>query len=360
MSKSQKRLLIWIGAGLSVIALILPKVGALRGNAKKNGSNHATASAPRDQAPSVRIFILMPEKLGDKVNTVGTILSNEEIELRSEISAKVIKVFFKEGSKVKKGDLLVKMNDAEQQAQLQRAQYRQALAEQMENRQQQLFERKFSSQEEYDSAVTELNIVKADVQLIKAQIKKSEIRAPFDGTVGLRYVSEGSYITPATRIATLQDNGTLKIDFAIPEKYASLIKPGDKISFTIQGSSKNYVGTVYALDPKIDVATRTLNMRAICPNLDGALFPGAFANVEVVFKEKDALVAPAEALIPELKGNKIFLLKNGKAVSQSVETGIRTDKLVEITNGVQPGDTLITSAILQLRDGMAVRPAQGE
>jgi len=356
MSTSQKRLLIWVGAVLAVVVLILPKVGSLRGNSNRT----QTATAGRDQTPSVRTYILKPEKLGDKVNTVGTILSNEEVELRSEISAKVIKVFFKEGSKVKKGDLLIKMNDAEQQAQLLRAQHRQSLAEQMENRQRQLFEKKLSSEEELESAVTELNIVKAEAQLIKAQIDRTEIRAPFDGTVGLRYVSEGSYITPATRIATLQDNGRLKIDFAIPEKYAGSIKPGDKISFTIQGSSKNFAGIVYALDPKIDMATRTLNMRAICPNPDGALFPGAFANVEVVFKEKDALVAPTEALIPELKGNKIFLLKSGKAVSQSVETGIRTDKLIEITNGVQPGDTLITSAILQLRDGMAVRPAQNE
>lgn len=356
MSTSQKRLLIWIGAGLAVIVVILPKVGWLRGNSNRN----QMATASRDQTPSVRTYILKPEKLGDKVNTVGTILSNEEVELKSEISAKVIKVFFKEGSKVKKGDLLVKMNDAEQQAQLLRAQYRQKLAEQMENRQHQLFEKKLSSEEELETAVTELNIVKADVQLIKAQIDRTEIRAPFDGTVGLRYVSEGSYLTPATRIATLQDNGRLKIDFAIPEKYASSIKPGDKISFTIQGSPKNFAGTVYALDPKIDMATRTLNMRAICPNPDHALFPGAFANVEVVFKEKNVLVAPAEALIPELKGNKIFLFKNGKAVSQSVETGIRTDKLIEITNGVQPGDTLIISAILQLRDGMAVRPALSE
>jgi membrane fusion protein (multidrug efflux system) len=356
MSAGQKRVLMWIGAGLAVIVLVLPKVGSLRGNSNRS----QTATTSRDQTPSVRTYILKSEKLGDNVNTVGTILSNEEVELKSEISAKVVKIFFKEGSKVKKSDLLVKMNDAEQQAQLLRAQHRQTLAEQMENRQRQLHEKKLTSEEEHETAVTELNIVKAEVQVIKAQIDRSEIRAPFDGVIGLRYVSEGSYITPATRIATLQDNRTVKIDFAIPEKYAGSIKTGDKINFTIQGSSKNYVGKVYALDPKIDMATRTLNLRANCPNPNGALFPGAFANVEVLFKEKEALVAPAEAIIPELKGHKIFLLKDGKAVSQSVKTGIRSDVFIEITDGAQAGDTLITSAILQLRDGMAVRPALSE
>jgi membrane fusion protein (multidrug efflux system) len=356
MSKNQKRLLLWIVAGLAVVVLILPKVGSLRGNSKSG----QPVSSSRDQAPSVRTYVVHPEKLGAKVVTVGTILSNEEVDLRSEISGKVVKLFFKEGSTVKKGAVLVKLNDAEQQAQLLRAQHRQTLAELSENRQQQLFERKLSSQEEYDSAITELNIVKADVQLINAQIDKTEIRAPFDGAIGLRYVSEGSYISPTTRIATLQDNSSVKVDFALPEKYAVAIKPGDKITFTIQGSSRTFNGTVYALDSKIDQATRTLHLRALCPNNDGALIAGAFANVEVVFKEKEALVVPPEALIPELKGHKVFVYKDGKAVSRSVETGIRTDQSIEITNGLQPGDSLITSAILQLRDGMAVRPAQSE
>lgn len=354
MKTNHKRLLIWTGAGLAVIAVMLPKIGTLRGNSKST----MPVSAARDQTPAVRLLVIQPVKLSDKVATIGTILSNEEVDLKSEISAKITKIYFKEGSRINKGEVLVKLNDAEQRAQLLRAQHRQTLAEQAEKRQRQLFEKQLISAEDHENAITELNIVKAEVQIIQAQIDRTDIRAPFDGVVGLRYVSEGSYITPATRIATLQDNRIVKIDFAVPEKYAGEIKSGDKITFTIQGSSRNYIGTVYAQDPKIDLATRTVNMRATSPNSDATLFAGAFANIEVDFKEKDALVVPSEALIPELKGHKVFLYKSGKAMPQSVNTGLRTDKLIEITSGVQDGDTLITSALLQLRPGMEVRPAE--
>lgn len=355
MKRKLKTVLIVIGAGLGLAALAIPKFGALPGTAKKSNN---TATPPRDQRIAVRMQVIAAEMLGDKVMTVGTILSNEEVEIRSEISGKVEKIDFKEGARVKKGETLLKINDAELQAQLVRAQYRQALAEQDAERQRQLFEKKLASQEEYDVAVNQLNIVKADIQIIQAQLAKTEIRAPFNGTIGLRYVSEGSYISPATRITTLQDYNSVKVDFTVPEKYASLIRRGDRISFSVEGVAQKFAGTVYAVEAKIDPTTRTLHIRALSPNPDGVLIPGAFANVEVVLKEKETLTIPSFALIPELKGHRVFLYKNGKAESQSVEIGSRTDESVEVTRGVQAGDTLITSAILQLRPGMAVQPAE--
>ncbi|MCG3120501.1 MAG: Multidrug resistance protein MdtA [bacterium] len=355
MNRTLKNVLIVIGAGLLLAVLAIPKIGSLQGTAKKNSN---TANASRDQRMAVRMQLIAAEMLGDKVMTVGTILSNEEVEIRSEISGKVEKIDFKEGARVKKGETLLKINDAELQAQLVRAQYRQALAEQDAERQRQLFEKKLASQEEYDIAVNQLNIVKADIQIIQAQIAKTEIRAPFNGTIGLRYVSEGSYISPTTRITTLQDYNSVKVDFTVPEKYASLIRQGDRISFTVEGSARKFAGTVYAVEAKIDPTTRTLHIRALSPNPDGVLIPGAFANVEVVLKEKETLTIPSFALIPELKGYRVFLYKNGKAESQSVEIGSRTDESVEVTRGVQAGDTLITSGILQLRSGMAVQPAE--
>jgi membrane fusion protein (multidrug efflux system) len=307
---------------------------------------------------AVRMQVITAEKMGDKVLTVGTILSNEEVEIRSEISGKVEKIYFKEGGRVNKDDVLLKINDAEQRAQLARARYRQALAEQEAERKHQLFEKKLSSQEEYDIAVNQLNIAKAEAQIIEAQIAKTEIRAPFGGTIGLRYVSEGSYISPTTRITTLQDYNSVKVDFTVPEKYASLIRQGDKISFSVEGVARKFAGTVYAMEAKIDPTTRTLHIRALSPNPNEVLIPGAFANVEVVLKEKETLLVPSYALIPELKGQRVFVYKNGKAESQSVEIGSRTDEFVEVTHGVQAGDTLITSGILQLRPGMAVRTAE--
>ncbi|MGH7453646.1 MAG: efflux RND transporter periplasmic adaptor subunit, partial [bacterium] len=265
MSVKAKRVWLIVGAIIVLAALALPKVGFLRGNSNSN-KNNATASAPRDQRMAVRMQVIQSEKMGDKVLTVGSILSNEEIEVRSEISGKVEKIYFKEGARVKKGDPLLKINDAEPQAQFARARYRQALAEQEAERKRQLFEKKLTSQEDYDVAVNELNIVKADIQIIQAQIAKTEIRAPFDGTIGLRYVSEGSYISPTTRITTLQDYYSVKVDFTVPEKYASLIRKGDRISFTVEGVARKFAGTVYAVEAKIDPTTRTLHIRALSPN----------------------------------------------------------------------------------------------
>ena len=359
MSSRVKRVWLVVGAVVVFAALALPKLGSLGGNSDSN-KNNGTAGAPRDQSMPVRMQVIESEKLGDKVMTVGTILSNEEVEIRSEISGKVEKIYFKEGARARKGEVLLKINDAEPQAQLTRGQYRQALAEQDAERQRQLFEKKLTSQEEYDVAANQLNIVKAELQIIQAQIAKTEIRAPFDGVIGLRYVSEGSYISPTTRITTLQDYNSVKVDFTIPEKYAAAIEKGDKISFSVEGSPRKFAGTIYAMEAKIDPTTRTLQLRALSPNPENALIPGAFANVEVVFKEEETLTIPSFALIPDLKGHRVFLHKNGKAESQSVEIGSRSDEFVEITQGVQAGDTMITSGILQLRPGMAVRPAEGQ
>ena len=196
---------------------------------------------------------------------------------------------------------------------------------------------------------------KAQVELIKAQIDKTEITAPFNGRVGLRYVSVGSYITPATDIASLQNIDPIKIDFSVPEKYAASISTGDQINFKIVGSEKTYTGKVYAVEPRINSLTRTLNIRAVCSNSDGRLLPGAFANVELVLKDiKDALMVPTEALIPILKGQKLDIYKNGRVIQKEVATGIRTDSTVQITEGLAPYDTVITSGILQLRPGSPV------
>lgn len=355
-AKTKKALLLTVAA-LALVALALPKIGAWQGPAPKENANAATSRDPR---LPVRLQVVQAEKLGERLTTVGTVLANEEIEIRSESSGKIEKIFFTEGGRVRKGDALLKINDAELQAQLQRAESRQNIAAEQAERQRQLYAQKLASDQAYKNAENELNIAKAEVQLIKAQIDKTELRAPFAGIIGLRYVSEGSFISPTTRIATLQDYHVVKIDFTIPEKYATSVRKGDRISFTVAGTTKKFDGTVYAVESQIDPATRTLRLRALSPNPDSALIPGAFANVEIVLQEKETLTIPAFALIPELKGHRVFLFKNGKAESQSVTIGLRSDERVEITKGLQAGDTLITSGILQLRSNMAVRVAEGE
>lgn len=316
----------------------------------------------KQQITIVNVYVVKPQKLDNKIFVTGTVLANEEVLLLPEVPGKIIAINLKEGSKVSKGDLLVKINDADLQAQLKKQQLQEKLASDNEAREKKLLDVNGISQMEYDGILTQLNSVKADIQLTQAQISKTEIHAPFDGTIGLKYVSEGSYVSaasassPAAKIATLQQIDPVKIDFSVPEKYSSVVHKGDSIYFSVQGLDEKFKGELYAIEPKIDLNTRTVQLRAICRNKEGKIFPGSFAKIELILKESpNSILIPTEALIPELKGQKVFLCKNGKAQSQKVETGIRTDTQIQITSGLQAGDTVITTGIMQLKQDATVK-----
>jgi membrane fusion protein (multidrug efflux system) len=341
-----------VGTVVVLGALVLIKVGLLKGDSAPAGGGRGAGGGGGTTA--VRAYVLGTLRMADRITTVGTILPNEDVDVRSEISGRVERISFTEGSRVAKGQILVKLADAELRAETARAESRLAIAKSDADRQRQIFEQGLSSQREFDAAMNAFNVAKAEADLVRAQLDKTEIRAPFDGKVGLRFVSEGSYVSPATPITSIQDDTPVKLDFSVPERYASRLKPGDRIRFTVQGTSRDFEGAVYALEPSIETATRTLRVRATSPNADGALVPGAFADVEIVMQERDTVAIPAYALIPELKGHRVFVYTGGKAEARSVEIGTRTDQSVEIVRGLAPGDTLITSAILQLKPGAAV------
>ena len=352
MSKKMKSIVLW---GIVIIAVVGLSVNKWMTMEMKTSSNRAAAGGSMNSRIGVKGRIINYETLVNKVMTTGTVIANEEVDVKSEISGRVVQIHFKEGGRVSKGDLLIKLNDAELQAQLEKSESRKKLAESNEIRQRMLFEKELLAKEVYDATLNELNAVMADIALLRAQIAKTEIRAPFDGIIGLKYVSEGSYISSTTKIATLQNILAVKIDFSIPEKYVNDILRETEITFTVPGSEKKYKGRIFAIEPKIDPATRTVTMRAICTNTDERIFPGAFANIEVVLKEiKNSLMVPTEAIIPELKSQKVFVYNNGQAQSQTVETGIRTETKIQITKGLQSGDTLITTGVLLLRQGSPV------
>ncbi len=349
MKKNVKKILIALAIVLVIALLAIPKFNSSGPEGKKNPASGSNAPLP------VKVHILKEQSLENRVLTSGSIIANEEVQLMSEVGGKIVKIFFREGSIVKEGDMLVKINDSELQAQLTREKFRLKLLQENEFRQKKLLEKEAISQADYDVSLNELNVIKAETELINAQIAKTEIRAPFNGVIGLKYVSEGSYVTPSTVIASLQNINPIKIDFSIPEKYASLVKRGDNVNFKVTGDEKTYTGKIYAIEPKIDPISRTLKIRGIYNNTGNNIFPGSFADVELVLKEiDDAIMIPTHALVPELKGQKVFLYKNGKAFSQSVETGIRNQETVQITSGLSNKDTLITTGILQLRGGMPV------
>ena len=339
---------------VSIVVVLLIVFLAINKNGSSETINNKAKQTSNPVIP-VKAHIVKPQELGNNVSTSGTVLANEEVDLKSEVSGKIVKIAFKEGTRVNKGDLLVKINDAELQAQLMREKYTFELLKDKEYRQKKLFEKEAISQEEYDDALNQLNVSKAEVDLIKAQIDKTEIKAPFNGIVGLKSVSEGSYITPSTVIASLQNINPIKIDFSIPEKYSGSVKIGDQINFKVVGDDEKYNAKVYAIEPKIDPITRTLKIRAIYSNQAGRILPGSFADVTLILDKIDnALLVPTQAIVPELKGQKVYIYRSGKVAQQNVELGIRTDEYVQITSGLNSNDTLITSGILQIKPGAEV------
>ncbi|HWR83139.1 MAG TPA: efflux RND transporter periplasmic adaptor subunit [Candidatus Deferrimicrobium sp.] len=305
---------------------------------------------------SVEAVIIQSQPIQNKIYATGTFLANEEVELRSEISGRITKVLFEEGRRVNKGELMLKINDRELTAQLKRKTLEEKLASDEESRKRNLFEIHAISQEEYDKALSALRMIQAEKEVIESQLAKTEITAPFDGVVGLRYVSEGGYVTPNMLAATMQDIDPMKVEFSVPEKYARLVKNGLAVVVRIGESEDEYRGAVYAIESKIDPGTRTIKARAQIPNSNGLLIPGSFARVEITLQDlPNAIVIPAEAIIPEMTGNKVFVCRNGKAASVPVEIGIRTERNVQITEGLVPNDTLILTGLLQLTEGKAVR-----
>ncbi len=301
-------------------------------------------------------LIATPEKFADNLSLSGTLEANEQVEIRSEIMGVVEAINFEEGSQVSKGQVLLRVNDMEMRAQLSKVGTAQQLASENERRAKLLLEKQAISQEEYDIASADFKSSKAESQLISAQLGKATIRAPFSGTIGLRYISTGTYVTPATPIATLVNTKQLKITFSIPEKYSNRMKINSELTFTVAGSTEKYKAKIYAIEPMVDLATRTLKMRAIAENPEGKLYPGSFANVilplEVV---DDALLVPTQALIPIQNGKMIFISKGGKAKQIEVETGSRTDSLVRVLSGLKPGDTILTSGVMSLKEGVPVK-----
>jgi len=191
---------------------------------------------------------------------------------------------------------------------------------------------------------------------VKTQISKTEIYAPFSGQIGLRQVSPGGFVSSETLVTRLQQLDPVKVDFAIPEKYREKIRTGTLIKFRVEGIDSAFTGRVYAIDPKIDPGTRNLSLRALCSNPNGLLVPGAFAKVEIVLDDlKDAMVIPSEAIIPQLNGEKVFICKEGKAKSRIIQTGLRTEREVQVIDGLNKGDTVIITGLLQLREDMPVK-----
>ena len=354
----------WIWIAVVLIAAI--SVGFWHLQPKENeelagpgGPGKGGPGAGRGGGPGMTLnvngLVLKPRLLTDEFVTTGLLLPDEEVALSFETSGKIVSISFQEGTKVHKGQLLAKVNDQPLQAQLKKLQTQLDLARNRVYRLEQLLKKDGVSQESYEEAKTSLASLEAEIEGVKVNISLTELRAPFDGVIGLRQVSEGAYATPSTTIAKLTRITPLKVEFSVPERYASQIKSGTDLDFVLEGHQESFNAKVYAVESSVDKDEHVFTARGLYPNADGKLKPGLYASVKLKKEDiPDALVIPSEAIVPEMGVDKVFCYRGGKAMPVAIEAGIRTAGEVQVLSGLQVGDTIITSGTLQLRMGLPV------
>jgi membrane fusion protein, multidrug efflux system len=332
--------------------LLIGLVGLIGYRITKNSDTKGPKDKGKEEQPiTVSGTVVRLQTFDNNLALSGSIEANEQVEIRSEVSGIVKTIYFQEGSNVSKGQVLLKVDDIELKAQLAQAKTKESLASENERRAKLLLQKEAISQEEYDIARADYQSAKAQSQLILAQIEKTTVRAPFSGKIGLRSISPGTYVTPALLVAKLVNSGQLKITFSIPEKYASQVNKNGTITFKVTGSDQTYKAKIYAIEPEVEIATRTLKVRALADNKNGKLLPGTFADVQLPLDIiKDAVVIPTEAIIPVQDGKKVFIANKGIAKEVMVETATRTDASILVLSGLKAGDTVLTSGVMSLKD----------
>ncbi|MFT4017639.1 MAG: efflux RND transporter periplasmic adaptor subunit [Agriterribacter sp.] len=319
---------------------------------KKEEKPATTQPAPsRNRPVQADAYVVKARPISEDIQVAGSLAPAEGTDIRPEISGRVVSINFQEGSFVRRGTLLVKLFDDDLQAQLKKLEVQLAINEKTLERYNELLKIQGISQQEVDLSQLQVNNNKADIQLVKVNIGKTEIRAPYDGRIGLRNVSLGAYVSPTDIIATIRQVNQLKLEFTVPEKYSNLFKPGKQISFSIDGVEKKFSSTVLATEYFIDANTRSLTVKGIVKSNDAALVPGAFAKVDLDLDKNDnAIIIPTQAVIPLSRGKQVIVYKGGAPSFVQVTTGIRDSAYVQVLTGVSLGDTVLISGL------MAVKP----
>jgi membrane fusion protein (multidrug efflux system) len=308
---------------------------------------------PKGKAPvEVDVIIAGAENIISSLEVNGTVLSNEMVELRPEISGRLIYLNIPDGANVKQGTILAKVNDADLQAQMEQQKTQLDLAIKTEKRLGNLLKVNGVNQADYDVALSQVNSIQATIKVLNAQLDKTVIKAPFSGELGLREVSPGAYVTPSTLIGTLQQTDKVKIDFTVPETYAAIVTKGGKVRIQTNESAENQEATISAIEPQINSVSRNIKVRAFLDN--GIISPGAFVKV-MLDQNRQSIMVPSNAIIPDALSNQVVVVRNKKAVFCNVETGLRNDNLVELTSGVNAGDSIIVSGMLFVRQNSVIK-----
>ncbi len=297
-------------------------------------------------------YVVSSSYLSSDITVTGSLAAYDEVELKNEVAGRITMVNLPEGRFVRKGTLLVKLYDADLKAALLKLMNQLAIQQRILKRQSQLLKVNGISQNDFEQTLLQVNTLKANIAEEQALIRKTEVKAPFDGTIGLRNVSVGAVVNTTTLLATIRTNQKIKLDFYVPEKYSSIISIGSTVHFTLAGSNKVYDGKVIATEQGIENTTRNLKVRALVINHSKELLPGAYANVQLRLSDNPrALLVPSQAIIPDEEKKSVIVARHSKAHFVEVKTGIRQSSMVEITEGLQSGDTIITSGILFLKEG---------
>jgi membrane fusion protein, multidrug efflux system len=340
----------------SVKFLMVCLLSALLVACHPKGDSKVKAAAQGNSAFEVEGYVVKPSVIDQTISISGTIRPMEETVLMPEVNGRVVMINLREGNFVKQGTVLIKLFDEDLQAQLHKAQAALELAEQTQIRQSELMKVNGISQLDYDQSVLQVHSIKADIEVLKAQIRKTEVHAPFDGVIGLRNISLGAEVTPSTSLATIRAVKQLKLDFSVPEKYSTQVGPGTKVQFKVQGDDNKHDAMVIATEEGIDPGTRNLKVRSLVSMNTTSLVPGTFANVELRLNEnKHALMVPTQSIIPREREKQLIVARSGKAQFLKVKTQIRQESMIEVVEGIQAGDTVVTTGILFIKPGMALK-----
>lgn len=329
------------------LAILAASCGA---KSKKDETPKPGAANRQQMVMNVDGYIVKTEPFAENIEVPGSVIANEATEIHPEVSGRIVRLNVTEGHYVSKGTLLVKLYDADLQAQLKKLQVQLQIAKTNEERSAQLLKIQGISKADYDASLLNVNNINADIDIVRTEISRTEIRAPFSGKLGLKNISPGAYVTPTTIIAVINQTDQLKLDFTVPEKYTGQIKMGQIVHFSYEGSDKKYAAKIVATESSVAENTRSLKVRSIVQTKDDKLLPGAFAKVQLAFDPNpNTILIPTQAVLPQARGKKVVLYKDGIAKFMDVTTGIRDSARVQISEGLKPGDTVLVTGLLSVR-----------
>ena len=344
-----------IGALISITTFLIVSCNDNKPQASRGGGG-------RMQGPvTVDAFVVSERSIAEDIEVPGSLLPYEETQIRAEVGGRVIHLDINEGATVPKGKLLVKLFDQDLQAQLKKLEVQLKIKEKTEERSSELLAIQGSSQQDYDLSALDVENLRADIEATRIAISKTEIRAPYSGTLGLRNVSMGAYIAPNDVITNIRQVDKLKLEFSIPEKYAKEISPGYVVSFMVDGGGRRHSAKVIATENSVDQTTRTLRVKAEVSEKHSELIPGVFAKVNLQLgKTANALMVPTQSVIPNARNKQVIVVKRDSVVFSVVETGIRDSVYIQLLSGVKPGDTVVTTGLMAIRPSSKVKIARLE